>query len=67
MDRTEARLQKDKMKQVQLLAVYYQNLKQLPNGTKRDQVIREILVCKNTISKINQQLTELAADNKKKI
>ncbi|MHC5229374.1 hypothetical protein ACYSNW_13935 [Enterococcus sp. LJL99] len=65
MNRTEARLQKDKMKQVQLLAVYYQSLKQLPNGEKRDQVIREILVCKNAISKINQQLTELATDSTK--
>lgn len=66
MNRTEARLQKDKMKHVQLLAVYYQSLKQLPNGEKRDQVIREILICKNAISKINQQLTELAKGITKK-
>lgn len=67
MNRTEARLQEDKMKQVQLLAVYYQSLKQLPKGEKRDKVIREILVCKNAISKINQKLTELSSDITKKL
>ncbi|MBO0472735.1 hypothetical protein IGL98_001804 [Enterococcus sp. DIV0840] len=59
MNLTEERLQKEKMKQVQLLAAYYQVVNRLPLGDKRDQMIRDILACKDKIKKINQQLTEL--------
>ncbi|MGC6769688.1 hypothetical protein ACYSNR_15250 [Enterococcus sp. LJL128] len=55
----EDRLQKEKMKNVQLLAAYYQVVNRLPKGDKRDQMIRDILVCKDKIKKINQQLTEI--------
>ncbi|ALS00631.1 hypothetical protein BCR24_09005 [Enterococcus ureilyticus] len=59
MSLAEERLQKEKMKQVQLLAAYYQVVNRLPLGVKRDQMIRDILACKDKIKKINQQLTEL--------
>lgn len=59
MKLTEDRLQKEKMKQVQLLAAYYQVVNRLPKGEKRDQMIRDILVSKDKIKKINQRLTEL--------
>lgn len=59
MNLTEERLQKDKMKQVQLLAAYYQVVNRLPLGEKRDQMIRDILACKDKIKKINKQLTVL--------
>lgn len=59
MKRTVEILQKEKMKQVQLLATYYQLNEGLPAGEKRDQVIRDILACKHKIEKINKKLTEL--------
>lgn len=52
----EKELQKEKMKQVQLLAAYYQVIHRLPYGPQRDQMIRDILSCKDKIKKINQQL-----------
>ncbi|WP_086347529.1 hypothetical protein [Candidatus Enterococcus clewellii] len=59
MKLTEDRLQKEKMKQVQLLAAYYQVVNRLPKGEKRDQMIRDILIAKDRIKKINQHLTDL--------
>ncbi|MBP1045682.1 hypothetical protein I6N96_05280 [Enterococcus sp. BWM-S5] len=59
MKLTEDRLQKEKMKQVQLLAAYYQVVNRLPKGEKRDQMIRDILISKDKIKKINQHLTML--------
>ncbi|EOL44339.1 hypothetical protein [Enterococcus caccae] len=59
MNLIEERLQKEKMKQVQLLAAYYQVVNRLPLGDERDQMIRDILACKDKIKKINKQLTEL--------
>ncbi|MBO0469252.1 hypothetical protein JZO66_01750 [Enterococcus sp. DIV0242_7C1] len=59
MNLNEERLQKEKMKQVQLLAAYYQVINRLPLGDERDQMIRDILACKDRIKKINQKLTEL--------
>ncbi|WYJ88605.1 hypothetical protein A5888_000324 [Enterococcus sp. 9E7_DIV0242] len=47
------------MKQVQLLAAYYQVVNRLPKGEKRDQMIRDILIAKDRIKKINQHLTDL--------
>ncbi|GGC81193.1 hypothetical protein [Enterococcus wangshanyuanii] len=59
MNLNEERLQKEKMKQVQLLAAYYQVINRLPLGDQRDQMIRDILASKDRIKKINQKLTEL--------
>ncbi|MBL1230814.1 hypothetical protein IW492_16420 [Enterococcus sp. BWB1-3] len=58
------RLQKEKMQQVQLLAVYYQVVNRLPRGDRRDQIIREILVSKNKIKQINQQLLAFNCNNR---
>ncbi|MTD38924.1 hypothetical protein GIX45_09805 [Erwinia sp. CPCC 100877] len=59
MKLAEGRLQQEKMKQVQLLAAYYQVVNRLPLGDRRDRMIRDILACKDKIKKINQQLTAL--------
>lgn len=59
MRKTVETLQKEKMKQVQLLATYYQLSDGLPAGEKRDQVIRDILACKHKIKKMNEELTAL--------
>ncbi|MCB5955661.1 hypothetical protein [Enterococcus sp. CWB-B31] len=58
------RLQKEKMQQVQLLAVYYQVVNRLPRGDRRDQIIRDILVSKNKIKQINQQLLAFNCNNR---
>ena len=59
MNLSEERLQKEKMKQVQLLAAYYQVINRLSLGEQRDQMIRDILSCKDKIKKINLQLTKI--------
>lgn len=52
-------LEKEKMRNVQLLAAHYQRVEELPLGAERDRVIREILRCRNAIFSINTQLREL--------
>ena len=52
-------LKKDKMKYVQRLAAYYQQIDSMEIGEKRDQVIKEILNNRQEIFSINKQLEGL--------
>ncbi|MGM0124161.1 hypothetical protein IGI37_001535 [Enterococcus sp. AZ194] len=52
-------LKKDKMKYVQRLAAYYQQIDSVEVGEKRDQIIKEILNNRQEIFSINKQLEEL--------
>ncbi|EOL46102.1 hypothetical protein RV11_GL001172 [Enterococcus phoeniculicola] len=52
-------LKKDKMKYVQRLAAYYQQIDSMELGEKRDQVIKEILSNRQEIFSINKQLEAL--------
>lgn len=58
MNAIKKKLQEEKMKQVQLLAAYYQVVDRLPSGEQRDQAIKNVLACKNQINQINQKLSE---------
>lgn len=59
MNAIKEQLQEEKMKQVQLLAAYYQVVDRLSSGEQRDQAIKHVLACKNQINQINQQLSDL--------
>ncbi|KAF1296578.1 hypothetical protein BAU15_14645 [Enterococcus sp. JM4C] len=52
-------LKKDKMKYVQRLAAYYQQIDSIDIGEKRDNIIKEILSNRQEIFSINKQLEEL--------
>lgn len=55
-------LEKDKLKYVQLLAAHYRRIEGLEKGPQRDDVVKDILVCKRKIFHINEKLIELKGD-----
>lgn len=56
------KLEKDKLKHVQMLASHYQRIEGLPKGPQRDSVVKDILECKQKIFEINERLVELKGD-----
>lgn len=57
-----AKIEKEKMRYVQLLATHYQRVEELDIGEERDAVVRQILLCRNEIFKINKELVKLKTD-----
>ena len=64
MKRNIALLQSEKMKKVQALANYYQELIDLPPGKNREAVIKKINESKKEIKEINDILTDIQKKKK---